>query len=86
MLACEPHLDAYLRQHLLVEQFIPGTEVAVEGMLYHGCLEILALFDKPDPLNGPFLKRLIILRRDALNRHNRPGYTRSSRPPVTPSG
>ncbi len=34
---------------LLVESFIPGREVAVEGMLYRGKLIVLALFDKPDP-------------------------------------
>lgn len=56
MLAREPHLDAYLREHLLVEQFVPGEEVAVEGMLYNGRLQFLALFDKPDPLNGPFFE------------------------------
>lgn len=56
MLDCEPHLDDYLRQHLLVEQFVPGREVAVEGMLYNGQLQILALFDKPDPLDGPFFE------------------------------
>jgi biotin carboxylase len=56
MLACEPHLDEHLRQHLLVEQFIRGGEVAVEGMLYNGKLQLLALFDKPDPLDGPFFE------------------------------
>lgn len=43
----------------LVEQFIPGIEVAVEGMLIDGRLKILALFDKPDPLNGPFFEETI---------------------------
>ncbi len=33
----------------LVEDFIPGREVAVEGLLTHGQLKVLALFDKPDP-------------------------------------
>jgi len=39
---------------LLVESFIGGPEVAVEGMLVDGTLEILALLDKPDPLDGPY--------------------------------
>ncbi len=43
-------------QHLLVERFIPGFEVAVEGLLSAGELEILAIFDKPDPLDGPFFE------------------------------
>ena len=38
----------------LVEAFVPGAEVAVEGVLHEGRLEILAVLDKPDPLDGPF--------------------------------
>jgi len=44
---------------VLVEDFIPGEEVAVEGLLRHGELEVLAIFDKPDPLNGPFFEETI---------------------------
>ncbi|UCG26590.1 MAG: ATP-grasp domain-containing protein [Chloroflexota bacterium] len=43
----------------LFERFIPGFEVAVEGMLLDGNLKILALFDKPDPLDGPFFEETI---------------------------
>ena len=44
---------------ILVESFIPGFEVAVEGMLDQGELKVLALFDKPDPLDGPFFEETI---------------------------
>ncbi len=44
------------RETLLVEEFIPGFEVAVEGLLTRGRLEILTIFDKPDPLNGPYFE------------------------------
>ena len=44
---------------LLIESYVPGKEVAVEGMLRGGDLEILALFDKPDPLEGPFFEETI---------------------------
>jgi len=44
---------------LLVEQFVPGPEVAVEGMLSHGELTVLAVFDKPDPLDGPYFEETI---------------------------
>ncbi|HUL58489.1 MAG TPA: ATP-grasp domain-containing protein [Anaeromyxobacteraceae bacterium] len=44
---------------LLVESFVPGAEVAVEGLLRGGQLEVLALFDKPDPLDGPFFEETI---------------------------
>ncbi|MBK9712225.1 MAG: ATP-grasp domain-containing protein [Kouleothrix sp.] len=43
----------------LVERFIPGFEVALEGLLDHGRLQVLALFDKPDPLDGPFFEETI---------------------------
>jgi biotin carboxylase len=46
-------------REILVEQFIPGTEVALEGLLTHGKLRVLALFDKPDPLDGPFFEETI---------------------------
>jgi biotin carboxylase len=38
---------------LLMEAFIPGREVALEGVEQDGALRVLALFDKPDPLDGP---------------------------------
>jgi biotin carboxylase len=50
----EPHLD-----HVLVEEYIPGREVAVEGLLTDGSLRILAIFDKPDPLEGPYFEETI---------------------------
>lgn len=43
----------------LVEEFIPGVEVAVEGLLVDGELKLLAIFDKPDPLEGPFFEETI---------------------------
>lgn len=46
-------------RQLLVESFVPGAEVAVEGLLRGGRLELLALFDKPDPLDGPFFEETI---------------------------
>jgi biotin carboxylase len=44
---------------LLVERFVPGDEVAVEGLLRGGELEILAIFDKPDPLEGPYFEETL---------------------------
>jgi biotin carboxylase len=44
---------------LLVEEYIPGEEVALEGLLLGGELHVLALFDKPDPLEGPFFEETI---------------------------
>ncbi len=44
---------------VLVEGFIPGREVAVEAVLHEGRLHVLAVFDKPDPLDGPFFEETI---------------------------
>ncbi len=44
---------------LLVERYLPGVEVALEGLLTNGELRVLALFDKPDPLEGPFFEETI---------------------------
>src|SRR6266576_1284193 len=44
---------------LLAEEYIPGVEVALEGVLSGGRLQALALFDKPDPLEGPFFEETI---------------------------
>jgi biotin carboxylase len=43
----------------LVEEYVPGVEVAVEGLLRDGSLELLAVFDKPDPLVGPYFEETI---------------------------
>ncbi len=44
---------------LIVEEYLPGTEVAVEGLLRGGGLEVLAVFDKPDPMEGPYFEETI---------------------------
>ncbi len=44
---------------VLVEEYIPGAEVALEGLLTGGELQTLALFDKPDPLEGPYFPETI---------------------------
>ena len=45
--------------YLLVEDYIPGIEMALEGILLDGELKTLALFDKPDPLEGPFFEETL---------------------------
>lgn len=44
---------------ILVEDYIPGKEVALEGLMMKGDLQVLALFDKPDPMEGPFFEETI---------------------------
>ncbi len=48
-------------KNILVESYIPGQEVALEGILEYGKLQVLALFDKPDPLEGPFFEETIFV-------------------------
>jgi biotin carboxylase len=47
------------REPILVEQYVPGEEVAVEALLRAGRLEVLAIFDKPDPLTGPYFEETL---------------------------
>jgi biotin carboxylase len=44
---------------LIVEEYVPGSEVALEGLVGPAGLEVLAIFDKPDPLEGPFFEETI---------------------------
>jgi biotin carboxylase len=46
-------------RQILVEDYLPGAEVAAEGLLARGRLRLLALFDKPDPLVGPFFEETL---------------------------
>lgn len=57
----EAHLD-----QILVEGYIPGREVAVEGLLTDGVLKVLAIFDKPDPLAGPYFEETIYVTPSSL--------------------
>ncbi len=55
--------------NVLVEDFIPGVEVALEGILTYGSLKVLTLFDKPDPLDGPFFEETIYITPSRLPEH-----------------
>ena len=57
--AAEGNSQTDTSQYLLVEDYIPGIEVALEGILLDGELKTLALFDKPDPLEGPFFEETL---------------------------
>ena len=51
---------------ILVEGYIPGREVALEGLLTDGVLKALAIFDKPDPLEGPYFEETIYITPSSL--------------------
>ena len=59
--ATEITSQEHASQYLLVEDYIPGIEVALEGILLDGDLKMLALFDKPDPLEGPFFEETLYI-------------------------
>jgi len=44
---------------LLIEKYIAGKEIAIEGLMEDGRLRALAIFDKPDPLEGPYFEETI---------------------------
>lgn len=47
------------QRHLLIEEYIDGIEIAYEGFLHHGVLNTITIFDKPDPLVGPYFAETI---------------------------
>ena len=50
-----------------VEEYVPGAEFAIEALLERGVLRTLAIFDKPDPLEGPFFEETIYVTPSQLN-------------------
>jgi biotin carboxylase len=57
--AATPRDTEDIHTTLLVESYLPGSEHALEGLLSDGRLELLAIFDKPDPLVGPFFEETL---------------------------
>ena len=64
---------------MLVEEYVPGVEVAVEGILHDERCEVLAVFDKPDPLVGPYFEETIYVTPSRLERSM---LLRAPRPPT----
>lgn len=56
ILAREAQLPVDERSRVLIEGFVSGPEIAVEAMLHEGRLNVLAIFDKPDPMEGPYFE------------------------------
>jgi biotin carboxylase len=56
-----------LEDVILVERFIPGREFALEGVLSDGALQVFTIFDKPDPLDGPFFEETVYVTPSALD-------------------
>jgi hypothetical protein len=56
--AAAANLDA-AEPNIIVESFIPGSQHALEGLLQDGALRVMAMFDEPDPLDGPYFEETI---------------------------
>jgi biotin carboxylase len=56
-----------MEEGLIIEGFIEGREFAIEGVLTGGCLRSFAIFDKPDPLDGPYFEETIYVTPSALS-------------------
>jgi hypothetical protein len=77
----EPNLD-----QLLVEGYLEGREVAVEGLLTEGTLRVLAIFDKPDPLEGPYFEETIYVTPSRLGTKEQDAIEQSFRSAVRALG
>ena len=54
--------------HILVEDYIDGIEIAYEGFLHEGKLNTLTIFDKPNPLTGPYFEETIYVTPSVLTK------------------
>ncbi len=57
----------FVREHLLVESYIDGEEYAIEGFVIDGRFMLLTIFDKPEPLTGPYFEETYYLTPTRLN-------------------
>ena len=55
------------QNHLLIEDYIDGIEIAYEGFLHKGVLNTITIFDKPDPLVGPYFEETIYVTPSTLS-------------------
>ena len=60
-----------LRDHLLVESYIDGAEYAVEGFIVDGQFHLLTIFDKPEPLTGPYFEETYYLTPSLLEKRQK---------------
>ena len=48
--------NEYEKNHFLIESFLPGIEIAFDGFVKQGRMIALAMFDKPEPMDGPYFE------------------------------
>ncbi len=64
------NITGYERNHVLVEGYLEGLEFAVDGILIDGDFHLLAIFDKPEPLTGPYFEETYYLTPSQLTQAN----------------
>ncbi len=72
--------------HILIEDYVAGTEYAVEGLIDQGRLNVLAIFDKPDPLEGPFFEETIYVTPARVTQDTRAAIANAAQKAVTAIG
>ncbi len=60
-------ITGFNREHVLAETYIDGQEYAIEGFMINGEFRLLTIFDKPEPLTGPFFEETYYLTPTRLN-------------------
>jgi hypothetical protein len=73
-------------QWIQVESYIPGQEFALEGLVTNGELKPLALFDKPDPLEGPFFEETIYVTPSRFPEHDQQAILHCAQDAITALG
>lgn len=63
-------IEGYERNHVLIESYLDGPEFAVDGILIDGEFHLLAIFDKPEPLTGPYFEETYYLTPSQLAQTN----------------
>ena len=81
--ATASHARTWTTPGVLVEDFVPGKEVALEGWVERGELEVLALFDKPDPLDGPYFPETIYVTPTRLSQRSQAEIVQCAQDAVT---
>ena len=72
--------------HLLIETYIPGTEYALEGLIDRGRLNVLAIFDKPDLMEGPYFEETIYVTPAKLDAARRQAIAEAAQDAVSAIG
>ena len=61
--------SGYVRDNILIESYLDGAEYAVEGFIINGEFHLLTIFDKPEPLTGPYFEETYYLTPSRLEKH-----------------